>query len=251
MDAHFKKGPPWLRSRTILLTRAGSHSYGTALPSSDIDLRGVAIAPREIYLGFSDRFERSRGTSPDCEITELRLFLHAAAIGEPNVLQVLFCEDEDVLFADSLLGARLRELAPAFLSKAMARPFAGHARGLVAKVLHQSKLEVPERDIAKDAMHAVRLVRMLKEVLLEGQLRVRRPDAGLLLTIRKDPSNALGWAQHAEAVLAALPEWLAQSALPDQPNFPALNAVCAAMVQSSFAGLGPVARPSAALPVAP
>ena len=41
----------WLKNRTILLTRTGSHAYGTNTPESDEDYRGVCIPPPEYYLG--------------------------------------------------------------------------------------------------------------------------------------------------------------------------------------------------------
>lgn len=49
----------WLQGNTILLTLAGSHAYGMNTPSSDLDLKGVAVAPIGCYLGFLDRFEQA------------------------------------------------------------------------------------------------------------------------------------------------------------------------------------------------
>lgn len=50
---------PWLNPRTILLTKHGSQAYGTSTPESDLDVKGVAVAPRECYLGFLRRFEQA------------------------------------------------------------------------------------------------------------------------------------------------------------------------------------------------
>lgn len=36
---------------TILLVRAGSHAYGTNMPTSDLDVRGIMIPPSDYYLG--------------------------------------------------------------------------------------------------------------------------------------------------------------------------------------------------------
>jgi len=41
----------WLPERTIFMARHGSKAYGTSLPTSDEDFRGVAIAPREYTDG--------------------------------------------------------------------------------------------------------------------------------------------------------------------------------------------------------
>lgn len=47
----------WLRHSTIFLSRSGSHAYGTNLPTSDEDFRGIAIPPKRYFHGFVDRFE--------------------------------------------------------------------------------------------------------------------------------------------------------------------------------------------------
>jgi hypothetical protein len=50
----YKGNLKWLPARTIYLTRHGSHAYGTSLPTSDLDIRGIAIAPIHYYLGVSE-----------------------------------------------------------------------------------------------------------------------------------------------------------------------------------------------------
>lgn len=70
---------PWVPSRTIYLTRHGSHAYGTNLPTSDLDLRGVMIAPREYYLGFLNTVEQVTQSEPDLTVFELRKFMKLAA----------------------------------------------------------------------------------------------------------------------------------------------------------------------------
>ena len=41
----------WVQNNTIHQVVAGSHLYGTARPDSDIDVRGVCLAPTETLLG--------------------------------------------------------------------------------------------------------------------------------------------------------------------------------------------------------
>ncbi len=50
---------PWLPEHTVFLTKHGSHAYGTNTPSSDLDLRGIAIPPKEYLLGFNKSFEQA------------------------------------------------------------------------------------------------------------------------------------------------------------------------------------------------
>lgn len=235
VSAFFDKGPRWLRQRTILLTRAGSWALGLALPTSDVDLRGVCIAPPPVYTGFSQRFERHPSKDPDGEVTELRVFLRAAVVGEPAVLQSLFCDPEDVLHVTPV-GLALRAMRSSFLSKAIARPFVGHARGLIAKVRHHSKLDAPTRDVGKDAMHAELLTRQLCEVLLGEGLSTRRRDSWSLMAIRKHPADAPGWVAETEQKLSHLKDWLDRSELPEHPAVEEIDAFCSNVVRMAIAG---------------
>jgi len=117
---------PWVPSRTIYLTRHGSHAYGTNLPTSDLDLRGVMIAPREYYLGFLSTIEQVTQSEPDLTIFELRKFMKLAAECNPNVLEILYTDESDHLVVSprgtTLLGSR--EL---FLSQRAKHTFSGYA----------------------------------------------------------------------------------------------------------------------------
>ena len=106
-------------NHTILLTRAGSRAYGTHTASSDLDVKGVAVPPADYVLGLDvfeqadspehfkdERFlalltagERAVVSESKLEgsIYELRKFLKLALDSNPNILDVLFCRDEDVL----------------------------------------------------------------------------------------------------------------------------------------------------------
>jgi predicted nucleotidyltransferase len=117
----------WIEDRTIYLARHGSHAYGTALPTSDHDLRGIAIPPRPYYLGWLHHFEQyEHKGEPDVVIFELRKFLSLAADCNPNVLEILFVAPEDQLkvtpVAERLLAER-----EIFLSKKARHTFSGYA----------------------------------------------------------------------------------------------------------------------------
>src|SRR5690606_16327707 len=50
---------------TIFLTLAGSQAHGTARAGSDVDLRGVCIAPLSVRLSIFRDFEQYEGGLPD------------------------------------------------------------------------------------------------------------------------------------------------------------------------------------------
>lgn len=117
----------WIEGRTIYLARHGSHAYGTALPTSDHDVRGVAIPPREYLHGCLHRFEQfERKGDPDVVIFELRKFLGLAMDANPNVLEILFVAEQDRLKVTPE-GEELLRHRHLFLSKKARHTFSGYA----------------------------------------------------------------------------------------------------------------------------
>ncbi len=79
----------WLQSRTVLLVRHGSHAYGLATETSDLDIKGVAIPPADYFLGFLKRFEQAESKQPDMSIYDIRKFFQLACDCNPNIIEVL------------------------------------------------------------------------------------------------------------------------------------------------------------------
>ena len=134
--ARLEGAPSWLADRLILLVRQGSHAYGTAHAESDLDLRGVALAPREVYLGFGQAFEQFEQSKPlDVVVYEVRKLIRLGAECNPGIFEMLWVEDEDVLVLQSA-GQKLREARQAFLSKKARFTFAGYARHQLQRLRH-------------------------------------------------------------------------------------------------------------------
>ncbi len=122
----YRGGLAWLPARTIFLTKHGSHAYGLATPESDLDVKGVAIAPTRAYLGFVERFEQAEVSEPDMVIYELRKFMQLAADCNPSIVEVLFTHPDDYLGVTPL-GERLLAMRARFLSKKARHTFTGYA----------------------------------------------------------------------------------------------------------------------------
>lgn len=116
----------WLPQRTIFLTRAGSHAYGLATPESDVDIRGVAIPPKEYFLGFWHHFEQAEATEPDLVIYDIRKFFRLAAACNPSIIELLWTEAEEHLLLTPL-GRRLLDSRSLFLSRRAKQTFSGYA----------------------------------------------------------------------------------------------------------------------------
>ncbi len=143
-----------LRSHTILLGLAGSRAQGLDGPDSDVDLRGVAIPPAAYFHGFVHTFaqadaaeqmavfedtlnrDEQRATSRtklEGSVYNLVKFARLAADCNPNMLELLFCRDQELRLANPL-GERLREGAPLFLSCKARHTFAGYATSQLRRI---------------------------------------------------------------------------------------------------------------------
>ena len=135
----------WLPRRTIYLTRHGSHAYGTSLPTSDLDIRGVAIAPMRYYTGFLDRFEQAESKDPDLVVFELRKFFSLAADANPNALEILFTRPEDHLRVTPF-GDRLLSIRRMFLSRRVKHTLSGYAISQLKRInTHYRWLKSPPK----------------------------------------------------------------------------------------------------------
>jgi len=353
---------PWVKDRTFYLTRHGSHAYGTNLPTSDMDIRGICIAPKEYYLGYDLHFDQtssattSDDVAPDFVIFELRKFMKLAAVCNPNALEIIFTDPSDHLFVTAT-SKRLFECRDMFLSRLALRTFSGYAASQMRRIEghyrwlknpptkkpERSDFELPpqpeipteqleavnagiqkkldqwnmnflqdlepayrieikeamfemltemqihmddlwkgaarsfgfdenfieylkrerqftakarewkkyqkwlkERNPAraaleakwgydtKHAMHLIRLLRMCREILTEGVLRVRRPDAAELLEVRNGAwsyESLVAWANQQNYELAQI---VLTSPLPARPDNRALDSLCIELVSSAL-----------------
>lgn len=124
----YKSEPAWVPERAIFLTRHGSHAYGTNVEGSDIDYRGIFVGRREHYHGFLSRIEEVVQKKPkdDLVMFELRKFLHLASMANPNVLEALFVEEDDILVTTPAYRA-IRFRRQMFLTTQVLHTFSGYA----------------------------------------------------------------------------------------------------------------------------
>ncbi|WGV27879.1 nucleotidyltransferase domain-containing protein [Halotia branconii] len=131
-----------VEQRTILIGLAGSHGYGLNRPDSDLDFRGVFIAPKRYYLGF-DRVEQKDagwdelGIFPfidgnkDTVIYELKKIIQLLSGANPNVLELLWLNNYPVLTS---VGQYLIKHKKLFLSKKVKHTYSGYAFAQIKKM---------------------------------------------------------------------------------------------------------------------
>lgn len=134
-----------IEQNTILLVNVGSHAYGTNLPTSDLDTRGVLVAPKDYYLGLHSlestkhtnptprKLEQYEATEEDTVIYDIRKYIALAQNANPNILEIVFTDDSDVL-TQTPTGVRLRAHRHLFLSKKAKYTFSGYAIAQLKKI---------------------------------------------------------------------------------------------------------------------
>jgi uncharacterized protein len=146
--SNYRGNLPWLQDRTILLVRHGSHAYGTNIETSDEDFRGVAIAPREYYLGALHHFEQAESKSPDFVIFDLKKFVALASQCNPNVIEILFVDDADRLAVSQPFGEKLLAMRGMFLTRRVRHTFSGYAASQLKRIrAHHRWLKSPPQSV--------------------------------------------------------------------------------------------------------
>lgn len=147
-----------LKDATIFLTLAGSQAHGTAREGSDVDLRGVCVAPHEERLSLFRKFEQHDGGLPasleddvlprlrqhptahkgldekvECVIFDVAKFLRLLANANPNALEILFADENDWAL-ETPAWRTLHAQRHIFLTMKVQQTFQGYAMAQLKKI---------------------------------------------------------------------------------------------------------------------
>jgi len=114
-----------LGDRIIYLTLGGSHSYGTNIEGSDIDIRGCALERPRDLIGFSN-FEQVVDKATDTVIYSFSKLVGLLINCNPNVVEQLGCLPEHYLYVNDV-GQNLIDNRKIFLSQRCIGSFGGYA----------------------------------------------------------------------------------------------------------------------------
>lgn len=121
--------------KLVCKTVFGSRLYGTATPTSDVDVRGVFMpSKKDILLGRIPRTNKDNaGNDEDFELYSLHHFLKLACEGQTVAFDMLWTPMNQVELGEAgHIWESLVERRDKFLSKRM-NAFIGYARGQAAK----------------------------------------------------------------------------------------------------------------------
>ncbi len=207
---------PWLWGNTCFLTKHGSHAYGMATPTSDLDLRGFCIPPKEYFYGYRHNFEQAIFEGdPDIVVYDIRKFFKLASQCNPNVIELLYTDPADhVIVTDQ--AKQILAVRDSFLSAKVYNTFGGFATQQLRKIRGKHLLSGDYN--FKDAMHLFRLMRTCKDILTTGKVTVRRPDAAELMAIRKGSMSYDQVVQMATELDAELKVLHTKTSLPNEAD---------------------------------
>jgi predicted nucleotidyltransferase len=196
--------PSWLQDNIMFEGLQGSNAYGVAVNTSDFDIVGFCIPPKDMIFphlaGHIEGFGRQRerfvcyqkhhvidpsaqsgaGREYDLNIYNIVHYFHLAMDNNPNMLTSLFLPQDCVLFTTQV-GNMVRERRRIFLHKGAWHRFKGYAYSQLSEMGRKPD-EGSKRDAlvkkfgfdVKFAYHLVRLMYEIEQILTTGDLDLRR-----------------------------------------------------------------------------
>lgn len=243
--------PRWLPGNVQYETIMGSVAYGVSSDTSDVDVYGWAIPPRDDVFphlrgeipGFGPprkRFEVFQehhipdadalgggGRTYDVTIFGVVRFFDLAMQNNPNVLDSLFTPINCVLHS-TRVGDLVRENRRIFLHKGAWAKFKGYAYSQLHKIAtkrpegRRAEIVAEHGYDVKFAYHVVRLIGEVEQILTEGDMDLQR-DNERLKAIRRGEwaeDRLRSWFDAKERDLERA--W-AESKLPAQPDAPKIK----------------------------
>jgi len=135
-----------MEQNKILKIRVGSHLYGTNTPDSDEDFSGIFIADEDCYFGLKSigeldlsteaKNEKGKNTTDaiDYKLYEIRKLATLALSNNPNIIEHLFVNEENIVFSNSD-GRLLLFNAFMFPNKGAYDKFIGYANSQKHKMI--------------------------------------------------------------------------------------------------------------------
>jgi uncharacterized protein len=203
--------PKWLPQNIHYEVITGSVSYAVSSDTSDMDVVGFCIPPKDDVfphlrgeiMGFGQQQKRfdvwqehhimDKETSQeyDFSIYSIVKFFHLAMENNPNMLDIIHVPQRCVLFS-SPVAQMVRDSRQMFLHKGSYHKMRGYAYAQLHKIGTKANSANPKRqaDIethgfdTKFAYHVVRLLLQAEQILLEHTLDIER-NAEILKAIRR------------------------------------------------------------------
>lgn len=161
-----------LGNKVILLGLGGSHSYGTNIETSDLDVRGIAVNSPEYILTGRD-YEQVVNEATDTTIYSFDKMLKLLCSCNPNTIELLGLKPEHYIYKTDI-GEMLLNHKHMFLSKQAVHSFGGYAndqlRRLENKSVRDKSPALIEGQILKSIENAMHDIKRRHAEFEEGEL---------------------------------------------------------------------------------
>ena len=124
-EYQFIQTNPHLGGSMLFATFGGSHSYGTNVEGSDIDIRGCAFNSKTDLLGRTN-FEQVINNATDTTIYSFNKLIGLLENCNPNTIEMLGCRPESYMFYRPI-GKMMVDQRKMFLSQKAVGSFGGYA----------------------------------------------------------------------------------------------------------------------------
>ncbi len=120
-----------LKNQNLILLEAlaGSKAYGTDLPTSDTDIKGIFILPKEQFYGL-EYVPQVSDEKNDIVFYEIKRFVELLAKNNPSAIEIFHTSKEDIIYKNPVLDLIKSEDS---LSKLCKDTFAGYALTQIRK----------------------------------------------------------------------------------------------------------------------
>ncbi len=120
-------------------TRVGSHAYGMNTPTSDEDFAGIFIPNLDFFFGLKALDQQIEQTvERDTTLYSLRKYANLAIANNPNVMELMFVDDSDIIHFDPVMQ-ELRRIRERFLSQKCAKTYVGYAQAQLHRIRSHQK----------------------------------------------------------------------------------------------------------------
>lgn len=225
--------------KLLFSARTGSYLYGTNVPTSDVDTRGVFVPTKEYYLGFLMVVEQVEDKKTDTVYYDLKKFLKLALNNNPTMLEMLFVPHYNVLYFMPE-WYRITSYREKFLSKKVKHTFLGYAHAQFQKMTASGKGKNVTRQTLMDefgydtkfAMHVVRLLKEGEELLTTGHLTFPRPEAEFLREVRAGKYTLDEMKDLVKDMESKFDDLEKKSPLPHYPDKEFVDGLCVELVEN-------------------
>jgi predicted nucleotidyltransferase len=252
--------PSWIPANLHWEVWVGSVAFGASNDNSDMDIYSWAM-PRKTILfphlaghiaGFGpapetwDEYEKHHILDPakqrvyDFKVFSITKFFNLCALCNPNMVDSLFVPRRQVLYATPI-GEMVADKRHLFLSQKAWNTYRGYSFDQMSKIKDKVSSSNPKRRAliekhgydTKFAMHVVRLLLQVEEILSTGDLTLDR-NAKILRLVRDGDWSLEQLERWAEEKRRSLELIFAKTKLPAEPDMDAIKSLLLQCIEHHY-----------------